>query len=155
NDDVEFNFKNSLSFFNREIRQPDYFFGGDQLASFSELTLQIRHAEYDWVFGANLWTDDFEENKQANVLVRDYSSVISGIFAQNLSEINPSCTLESGLRIDYSNVKANDKNGLKALFILPRLSGLIRFSPRLTSRIGGGLGYKTPTVFTEKAEEQV
>src|SRR5690606_32396305 len=96
NDDVEFNFKNSLSFFNREIRQPDYFFGGDQLASFSELTLQIRHAEYDWVFGANLWTDDFEENKQANVLVRDYSSVISGIFAQNLWEINPSFTLESG-----------------------------------------------------------
>jgi iron complex outermembrane receptor protein len=29
---------------------------------------------------------------------------------------------------------------------------MMRFSPKVTARIGGGMGYKTPTVFTEEAE---
>ena len=38
------------------------------------------------------------------------------------------------------------------LAMLPRVSALFRVSPRLTTRIGGGAGYKTPTMFTEEAE---
>lgn len=36
--------------------------------------------------------------------------------------------------------------------LLPRLSGLFKINPKLTSRLGGGLGYKTPTIFTEESE---
>ena len=38
------------------------------------------------------------------------------------------------------------------LLFLPRVSALFKFTPKLSSRIGGGLGYKTPTIFTEESE---
>lgn len=37
---------------------------------------------------------------------------------------------------------------------LPRVSGLFTITPKLTSRLGGGLGYKTPTIFTEETERR-
>jgi len=36
--------------------------------------------------------------------------------------------------------------------LLPRIAALFNISENFTSRIGGGLGYKTHTVFTEDAE---
>jgi iron complex outermembrane receptor protein len=30
---------------------------------------------------------------------------------------------------------------------------LFKFSSKLSSRIGGGMGYKTPTIFTKKAKD--
>jgi iron complex outermembrane receptor protein len=36
--------------------------------------------------------------------------------------------------------------------LLPRLAALFKFNSSLSARLGGGLGYKTPTVFTEDAE---
>ena len=35
---------------------------------------------------------------------------------------------------------------------LPRVSALFKIANGLTSRIGGGFGYKTPTIFTEESE---
>ena len=52
--------------------------------------------------------------------------------------------LETGLRGDYQNGYG--------FFALPRISALIKVNPKLSMRLGGGLGYKTPTVFTEDAE---
>src|SRR5690606_34924266 len=37
-------------------------------------------------------------------------------------------------------------------FVLPRLSLLFKISRQLSGRLGGGLGYKLPTIFTEEAE---
>ncbi|MCA1481350.1 hypothetical protein I6F37_41210, partial [Bradyrhizobium sp. NBAIM08] len=37
-------------------------------------------------------------------------------------------------------------------FVLPRVSLLMKFNPKWSSRIGGGMGYKTPTLFTEATE---
>ena len=37
---------------------------------------------------------------------------------------------------------------------MPRLSLLYKITNNLTSRIGGGLGYKTPNIFSEDAEEK-
>jgi iron complex outermembrane receptor protein len=53
-------------------------------------------------------------------------------------------TLESGLRGDYVNEYG--------FVLLPRMSAMFRINSKLTTRIGGGLGYKTPTIFTEEAE---
>ena len=36
---------------------------------------------------------------------------------------------------------------------LPRISAMLKLNPKLTMRLGGGLGYKTPTVFNEEAEK--
>ncbi|MEP6468024.1 MAG: TonB-dependent receptor, partial [Parafilimonas sp.] len=51
---------------------------------------------------------------------------------------------ETGLRGDY--VK---DYGFASL---PHLSALFKIQPGLTSRLGGGLGYKAPTIFTEESE---
>ena len=40
------------------------------------------------------------------------------------------------------------------MFILPRVNALFTFNKNLTSRIGGGLGYKMPSPFSEEAEER-
>ena len=67
-----------------------------------------------------------------------------GAFVQNNWKVNKKFNLETGLRGDYVQ-----KYGFA---FLPRLSALFKFNPKLSSRIGGGLGYKTPNIFTEESE---
>jgi iron complex outermembrane receptor protein len=50
------------------------------------------------------------------------------------------------MRVDYTNPFG--------FVFLPRLSLLTRIKDNLTSRIGAGLGYKIPTIFTEESEER-
>jgi len=135
--------KNSVGYFNRDIRLSDYSFSGKQVASYSEISYLIPGAKSEWVTGVNLWTDNFA---QANPLglPLDYTLNTVGIFAQNNLKLTKKLVIESGLRIDYNN--QNDA------FVLPRLSVLYRFTDKLTSRIGGGFGYKAPTLFSEEAE---
>src|SRR5438045_2549762 len=52
--------------------------------------------------------------------------------------------LEGGLRGDY----VLDYG----LAVLPRLSILYKPNSRFSSRLGGGFGYKAPTIFTEESE---
>ncbi len=52
--------------------------------------------------------------------------------------------METGLRGDY--VKDY------GFALLPRISASFKITPKLTSRLGGGFGYKTPTIFTEESE---
>ena len=50
---------------------------------------------------------------------------------------------------------ANYRNSIYTnteLFVLPRISLLIKYGTKWSSRIGGGMGYKTPTLFTEATE---
>jgi len=66
------------------------------------------------------------------------------VFIQNTWNATKLFTLETGLRGDYQNQYG--------FFALPRISGLFKINQKLSARIGGGLGYKSPTVFTEDAE---
>jgi outer membrane receptor for ferrienterochelin and colicins len=134
--------KNSVSYFNRVLTQPDYRFAGHQLASFTEASYTHTGERAEWIGGGNLWTEQFTENGAA--LGRNYRYVTTGAFLQNNFKATDWLTLETGLRGDYHN--------RFGLFVLPRISALVRFSPHLTSRLGGGLGYKAPTIFTEDAE---
>ena len=47
-----------------------------------------------------------------------------------------------------------DVTNRNKIFALPRLSFLYKITDKLTLRFGGGLGYKTPTIFSEEAEER-
>lgn len=139
-----FNFKNSFSFFDREIGIPDYVFSGDQFASFNEATYTVGTGASEWIAGANLWIDRFTQERLSSAPVVDYNHVTYGAFVQNNWDASDLISLESGLRVDYQNEYG--------LFVLPRISGLFRFSDKLSARAGGGLGYKTPSIFTEDAE---
>jgi len=134
--------KNSVSYFNRTITQPNYRFAGRQVASFSEVSYTHTGERAEWIGGGNLWTEQFTEGGDA--LGRNYQYTTVGAFLQNNYRVRPWLTLETGMRGDYHN--------RFGFFALPRVSALFRLSEHLTSRLGGGLGYKAPTIFTEDAE---
>ncbi|NHE56475.1 TonB-dependent receptor [Cyclobacterium plantarum] len=137
-------FKNSLNFFDRKISLHDYQFGGKQFSSFSELNFQMQSGKTEWISGVNLWTENFDQNRGDLPDPLDYQLNTVGAFVQNIWNMAEVWTLESGFRLDYQNDYG--------LFPLPRLSLMVEPSERLTFRLGGGLGYKSPTVFSEEAE---
>lgn len=138
------NVKNSFSFFERKIEIPDFVFSGDQFASFNEIAYNFGSRELEWVGGLNLNVDSFEEDPNPDSQVVDYNHITYGAFLQNNWSVSRTFSLETGLRADYQNEYG--------FFLLPRLSAMFDFSETITARVGGGLGYKTPTIFTEDAE---
>ena len=144
NESSTLQFKNSYSRFDRVISIPTYTFDALQQSSFSELTWNRKGDQADWVIGANLLTDDLAEQGVAAEARRDYHYNTYGLFIQNAWTFSDKFVLETGLRGDYVN-----EYGFQ---LLPRVSAMIRISPKLTTRVGGGYGYKTPTIFTEETE---
>ena len=154
--------KNSVSQFRRSIVIPrflpgspaaDYRFDGNQLSTFTEINYFKHRTKADWIVGVNLWTDAFrDESPQVgfvNSLV--YRQAIAGLFVQNTLTLSERFSLETGLRGDFVTTRPNSNNQPQS-FLLPRFSLLYRASEHWTSRFGGGLGYKAPTIFTEDAE---
>ena len=137
--------KNSFNFYDRSIQIPEFSFTGYQRSSFSEFNfLTTTKKGVEWILGANLWTEYFNDTGNNQVLALDQSYQIVGLFAQNLWKLDKSVSLETGLRTDFHSDYGT--------VILPRTSLLYQPTNALTIRLGGGLGYKTPTVFTEDAE---
>jgi outer membrane receptor for ferrienterochelin and colicins len=144
NETHRFSFKNSVSYFNRKIQIPDYAFDGTQIASFTEATYSNIKEKTEWIAGVNLWTDNFQEKQLDTLPLRDYDLITVGAFAQNTWKATKWLNLETGFRTDY----VVDYG----FAFLPRLSALFKITPKITSRIGGGFGYKAPTIFTEESE---
>ncbi|GAA4275507.1 TonB-dependent receptor [Aquimarina mytili] len=134
--------KNSVAFFDRNLNIPDLTFEGSQWNTFTEATYKRQGQRADWVLGANLYSVSFDEDSQS--LERDQKDITYGLFVNNLYDISENWILETGLRTDY----AQDWG----VFALPRVSLLYKLNSSFTSRIGGGLGYKIPDIFTEEAE---
>ncbi|MFE3847991.1 TonB-dependent receptor domain-containing protein [Flavobacterium sp. LB3P45] len=137
--------KNSIGYFNRKIQKQAYNFEGQQVATFTEANYLIPNEKSEWNLGANLVSDNF---KQINLIADklDYYNAALGVFAQNNLNITEKFILESGLRLEITN-RSN-------VFVLPRLSLLYKINEKLSSRFGGGLGYKSPTIFSEETEEK-
>jgi outer membrane receptor for ferrienterochelin and colicins len=135
-------FKNAVSYFDRNMSTKDFGFQGKQLSTFSEFNYQINRSKTDWVFGGNVLSERFEENTAS--LPRDFNLSTIGAFVQNTWTITEKWILETGLRTDgVSNY---------GMVVLPRLALLWKINSGISSRLGGGLGYKTPTIFTEETE---
>lgn len=134
--------KNAVNFFDRSLTTNNYLFQGQQWSSFSEVNYQVDKTKSDWVMGANVYTEQFIDQDQ--VLDRSYHLQTYGLFAQNTWTIQPQWILESGLRTDY----VPDYGWA----VLPRVAMLWKANANFSSRFGGGLGYKAPTIFTEETE---
>ncbi len=138
-----FNIKNSISFFDRNLTIPDLNFDGKQTNTFTEVNYQRETSKANWIFGANLYTSNFDENDNAT-LQRDQKDITYGMFANSIYDLSDNWILETGLRADY--------NTDFGFFPLPKISLLYKNESGFSSRIGGGLGYKIPDIFTEEAE---
>jgi iron complex outermembrane receptor protein len=136
--------KNSISFFDRAIAIPEYVFSGKQVSSFSELNYITFDEKMEWIVGANLWTENFDQIQGDPANDLGFSNTTTGAFVQNTWNMATQWTLETGLRGDYQSQYG--------AYLLPRFSLLFEPNERITFRTGGGLGYKTPTQFTEDTE---
>jgi outer membrane receptor for ferrienterochelin and colicins len=143
-DHINSEIKNSISFYDRTISIPDFTFAGEQISSFSEINFSFFKSESESILGLNLWTEKFNHSDAPPNRDLSSSSATIGVFGQNIWNINEYWTLETGIRADYQTNYG--------FFPLPRFSLMVEPTGALTLRLGGGLGYKTPTVFSEEAE---
>jgi iron complex outermembrane receptor protein len=144
NEKSKLSFKNSISYYDRSIEIPSFKFSGLQVSSFIEASYNHKSEKTEWITGLNLWTDKFNQNPFASSKLVNYTHSTLGAFVQNTLNASEKIVLETGFRGDYQNEYG--------FFALPRISALFKVNQKLTFRLGGGLGYKTPTVFTEEAE---
>ncbi len=135
--------KGSFSFFDRQLKVPDFVFAGKQVNTFSEINYHKGKEKSEWIVGANLYSIDFDEDAAAS-LPRDQRYFTIGAFASNTQDLSERWVLEMGLRAD----------GVLdwGFFLLPRWSLLYKSEKGFSGRLGGGLGYKVPDIFTEEAE---
>ena len=140
--------KQSISIFDRKISIPGYSFSGVNTNSFTDLSLVFFKQKHTMITGLNLVADKF---KQESIHTQNAQSFSDGIYFQDTWDITEKVKIESGLRIDNVRYKNNNYHKNQT-FLLQRISTLFKLSDKITSRIGGGLGYKIPTVFTEQTE---
>ena len=146
--DSKFIFKNSIGFLNRQLIFQAISFNGNQWSSFSEASYVYHRNNIDWVAGLNEWTEKFNPTDTTRLT---YQQATAGAFIQNTYKINNWFSVESGLRLDHSTPATKDHTD--KLYLLPRINVLFKISPNITSRIGGGFGYKMPTPFIDEAEK--
>jgi outer membrane receptor for ferrienterochelin and colicins len=143
-----FKLKQSWSFFDRKINIPNYEFSGFNTNIFTDASYLFITKKNTIITGLNFQYDDF---KQRNISTFDAKTNTIGAYIQQTWDISDNIKLENGLRIDnvnYSNLNFSKNQ----TFFLPKVSALFKFNNKWSSRIGGGLGYKIPTIFTEQTE---
>ncbi|MBW8361657.1 MAG: TonB-dependent receptor plug domain-containing protein [Kaistella sp.] len=143
--------KSAYSLFDRTIEVPNYSFKGLNQNYYSDLSWSKTLPNQTLIIGANYVTDNFKD--RLNTPENDLSFLINtgGAYIQHTWDVSEVVKFENGIRADVVKYGNGIYTESEALF-LPKISMLLRLSPKWTSRIGGGLGYKTPTAFTEQTE---
>ena len=142
--------KQSFSFFDRAINIPSYNFAGIGYNGYTDISYISQGNKHALVLGGNFIYDEFNEkdNSSSN---RDNTLTTGGVYGQHTWDASENMKLESGLRVDIANYR-NDIYSNGEVFVLPRVSLLVKYNSQWSSRIGAGMGYKTPTLFTEETE---
>jgi iron complex outermembrane receptor protein/outer membrane receptor for ferrienterochelin and colicins len=140
--------KQSFSVFDRAIIIPAYSFAGVDYNSYTDISYITNGNKHSFVSGGNVVYNNFNEKNNNN---RDNTTITGGLYGQHTWDVTDKLKLESGLRIDAVNYK-NSIYTNNEVFVLPRVSLLIKYNSQWSSRIGAGIGYKTPTLFTEETE---
>lgn len=136
--------KQSFNTFQRELQKPDYFFSGIQTIAYTDISYSLKLNTHTFVLGGNYLFDRFKENKDSSDVKRNQTLNTASLYAQDNWDLTDKFLLEAGVRFDYNTTY----NG----FVLPRLSLLYKFTKQFSVRLGGGLGYKLPTLFVEETE---
>ncbi len=145
-----FEFRNSFNLFDRSLLitstflEGEYKFQGKQFSSFSELSYSFKKKKNVLITGINFYSDDFTETPLQSINLRNEDRKTLGAFANYTFDLGEKVAIESGLRGDYV---LNDK-----FYLLPRVAALFKWTNRLSTRIGGGLGYRNASIFNQEAE---
>jgi iron complex outermembrane receptor protein len=145
-----FEFRNSFNLFDRGLLitptflDGEYKFEGKQFSSFSELSYSFKKKKNVLITGINFYSDDFTETPLQSINLRNEDRKTLGAFANYTFDLGEKVAIESGFRGDYV---LNDK-----FYLLPRVAALFKWTNRLSTRIGGGLGYRNASIFNQESE---
>ena len=145
-----FKIKQGISFFDRKINIPNYNFSGLGTNSFTDISYVFNKQQHTVIGGINALYDKFKQT-HATITNQNTQSFTAGFYVQDTWDISSIVKIESGIRLDntsYSNINYKRNQ----TFVLPRVAVLFKINSNISSRIGGGLGYKIPTIFTEQTE---
>ena len=143
---AQFTVKASSSFYDRDILTNQFGTKGHQMIWYTEMAYANRTEHHNYVIGVNFNGDRFRKSLPDSTLLPNEKSNSLGLFAQDDWRLHEKITLQAGLRIDHHNLYGN--------FILPRLSLMYKANQRITMRMSGGFGYKTPSLFNSEIDER-
>ncbi len=139
--------KGAVNFFKREITTSTFGIAASQTLWYSEAAYTKKSNNHNYVFGVNFNGDNFKKQlPDSTYLPNKENNNTVGFFAQDDWKFANKFTLQAGLRVDINNNYGK--------FILPRLSIMYKANNAVTIRLGGGLGYKTPTLFNSEIDER-
>lgn len=141
-----FRFKATANWLNRDIETNTFSMKASQLSYFSEASYLKRLKKNDLVAGINFTGERFNRKLPDSTLLTNTNNSTIGLFTQDDWKAASNVTVQAGLRTDF--------NSTYGTFVLPRLSVLWKISHYLSTRLGGGLGYKIPTVFSSEIDER-
>ncbi len=142
----ELNFKGLLSFFNRDINTNVFGMKAYQQTYFTELSYLKKWDKHTLVSGINVSGESFGKRSPDSSGINPYANTTLGVFMQDDWKITQKLTAQTGLRFDY--------NSMYDPVLLPRISILYKINSHFTSRLGGGMGYKIPSVFSNDIDER-
>jgi iron complex outermembrane receptor protein/outer membrane receptor for ferrienterochelin and colicins len=142
--------KQSFGVFDRRIEIPAYIFSGIDHNAYTDVAYVVNGAKHDLVLGGNFIYNKFRD-KLSTSSARDHTLRTGGLYIQHTWDATRKIKLETGLRLDVAN-HGNTLYEKTEVFALPRVSLLVNWASKWSSRVGAGMGYKTPTLFTEETE---
>lgn len=129
------------SVFKRDGSYAGLLFEGQQFNSYFETNLVLKKKADDWVFGANLASEQFRLNSASPAVdFGNFGTHTLGFFLQNDHRFSKKWAFQTGFRVD--------KNSRYGAFALPRASLLFKPTSAFSARFGYGRGYKTPELFS-------
>ncbi len=136
--------KQSFSIFDRKIDIPDYSFAGIQYNAYTDISMTHPLGAHSLITGLNVVYDRFDEDRKLSDNPRDARLATVGLYLQDAWDVNEKLAFENGIRLDRA--------GRYGWQFLPRISALYKWDQKWSSRISAGMGYSTPTLFTEETE---
>ncbi|MFZ5978227.1 MAG: TonB-dependent receptor [Bacteroidota bacterium] len=146
NNGARLSLKATTSLYNRQAITDLFGMKAQQNLWYSELAYSKKSAQHNWIAGLNFNGDAFMKHQPDSTLLTNENGYTIGGYVQDDWKITPALTAEAGLRADHHSVYGN--------FLLPRISFMYRLSSQLTMRLGGGMGYKTPSLFSGDVDER-
>jgi len=146
NNTDRFILKGTGSWLNRNITTNVFGMKATQLSYYSEASYLKKWKKNVLVSGLNLTAENFKKKLPDSSRIENSNQTTAGFFVQDDWMPGSKFIVQTGFRFDYHSQYGG--------FALPRVSLLYKISPAFTSRLGFGLGYKTPSVFANEIDER-
>ncbi len=134
--------KGNLSSFSKQTRTNLNHDEGRQLSYFGEASALFPFNAHDVIVGVNVVGNNYHTISPDSASLKHFDNSAVGVFAQLDLTIKEHTSVEAGLRYDQQKQYGG--------FLLPRVAVFHQFNAHWGSRLGFGMGYKTPSPLVQQ-----